>query len=534
MIVREKISSSKDTKSITNIKSKMADLDRNNNNFKIDDNERMKKKRFSSVLNFFNDIIGKTSSLSSGLDNSNNTTSRNSRYFSVSKRKSKRQASAPDLTSNIDAFETNNKSENNHKRIAPTISVPASLNLPRAHVRKPILSTNSLNKADINEEWLRPTRYRNYRSNGNINYYESDLSLDSFANSNSRLNLVAGGGNGEQSGTLERQRAGLKGNQKVRFSFDNLQINKTDEQKDSAIKRCHSSNSSDLHSLRQSQHQNDDSSHHRRDLEDALNVLRKLDQSLETQSEKSLLHVGEFVCSVERSHSSSDLLAAKKSNDNNNSNNQNDTDTVSPDPVITVQVDRDEIFGGKEKKRISRQPCLSSLKDNRTGSLSRSNKSLSSRSHGARDLENCFVEVDEKEIIPENEKLQLNEQLEENSFWGNSITDSQTLTDNEIRKIAENEARQILLTTDFQERNIKKWTKSLTCNVRDRIRAYTGRQFKVAVNAFIGTLVPSLHDTVNVTVRGLTDPSKDRFVVAAFEIDDVFISVTCILIRTDS
>ena len=512
----------------------MADLDRNNNNFKMDDSERMKKKRFSSVLNFFNDIIGKTSSLSSGLDNTNTTTNTNNRYFSVSKRKSKRQASAPDLTSNIDASVTfasdSNKSDNSHKRIAPTISVPASLNLPRAHARKPILSTSSLNKADINEEWLRPTRYRNYRANGNINYYESDLSLDSFANSNSRLNLVAGGGGEEeQGGTLERRRVGLKANQSVRFSFDNLHNNKIDEQNDSSIKRCN--NPADFHSLRQPQSADSETCHHRRDLEDALNVLRRLDQNLETQSEKNLLHVGAFVCSVERSQSSSDLPSFEK---NTNQNGTSTTSLDKKDPVITVQVDQDEIFGAKQKKRIPRQPRLSSLRNNKTGSLSRSSRRLSSRLRGAIDLDNCFVEVDEKAIIAEKEELQLNDQSVENSFWGNNNADSQALTENEIRKIAENEARQVVSTTDFQERNVKKWTKSITCNVRDKIRAYTGRQFKVVVNAFVGTLVPSSHDTVNVTVRGLTDPSKDRFVVAAFEIDDVFISITCILIRTDS
>ena len=510
----------------------MADLDRNNNNnnCKIDDNERMKKKRFSSVLNFFNDIIGKTSSLSSGLDNSNNTASTNNRYFSVSKRKSKRQASAPDLTSNIDAsvaFASDGlKSESNHKRIGPTHSVPASLNLPRAHARKPILSTNSLNKADINEEWLRPTRYRNYRSNGNINYYESDLSLDSFANSNSRLHLAAGEGDG---GTLERRKAGLKANQSVRFSFDNLHNNNKTDDEHNVIKRCHS-NSADLHSLRQSpQNKIDVTSHHRRDLEDALNVLRRLDENLETQSEKNLLHVGAFVCSVERSRSSSDIQTTQ----NNSNDNQDGTSTTTLDPIITVQVDRDEIFGAKQKKSILRQSRLPNSRE-RTGSLSRNSKRLSSRAHAARDLDDCFVEVDEKAIIAEKEELVLNAQSEENSFWGSTDADSRALTANEIRKIAENEARQIVSSTDFQERNVKKWTKSITCNVRDKIRAYTGRQFKVVVNAFVGSLVPCSHDTVNVSVRGQTDPSKDRFVVAAFKIDDVFISVTCILIRIDS
>lgn len=494
------------------------DLDRNNNMKTDDSSERMKKKRFSSVLNFFNDIIGKTSSLS-GLDNS---TSSSSKSFSIRKKSKRHQSSAPDLThinnNNTPSFNNSRiTTDNKHKRIAPTMSVPASLNLPRATFpKRPILSTNSLNKADINEEWLRPTRYRNYQANGNIDYYQSDISLDSFTNSSSRLNLAGGAGvGGSRGSTLERRLRMKTKNQSVRFSFDNLHKKTTNEYDPTVIKRCYS-NSTELRSQQEWQNQqkmkDGDAAFLRKDLEDALDVLRGLDQNLQTQSEKNLMQVGAFMCSVERSKSSSDLPKVIEDDTMESSL------TNAKEAVITVCVDHDQVFG--DRKKNLRQQRLT--REKRTNGFSMRGPSIR-LSERVASSDNCLSEVEELKLADV-----LCEPIE-NSFWGNA--DTIMLHENEIRKIAENEARQIIDTSDYQEQNVKKWTKSITCNVRDKIRAYTGRAFKVVVNALVGNLVPSTHDTVNVMVRGLTDPDKDRFVVAAFEIDDMFISVTCILIR---
>ena len=514
----------------------MADVDRNNN---ISDNEgeHMKKSRFSAVLNFFNDIIGKTSSIPYGLDHSNAP----NRRFSATLRRKKRQTSAPDIS-----VSDTSDSENKHQKLAPKNSMPASLNLPRARMQRPALSTNSLSQADVDEGWLRPTRHRSYQSNGSINYHQSDLSLDSFASStSSRLNLMGG--------TLDRHTKSRSKNLTVRFSVDEL------HKKDQVSMKRSFSNSADLRKPNQAQ------------VDDALAVLKNLDENLKSQSEGNLIHVGSFVCSVERSKSQ---LALSNGNDDvfveerksGKIGKQNDEMSGNRDkdlPAITVQIDHKKVFGEKKSRRRSSSSSSREFKSSsrntsskmhrpRTKSLSNEAKNggenklgnwSKTRRYSSLDLElNKNVmksktsrlsvplgsETPDREEPITRKSSELLHECFDTTFW----EDASIVSEAKIRDISENEARQVLSRIDCHEKSDKHMSKEITCNVRDKIRAYTGRNFKVIVNTLIGGLIrPSAHDTVGVTVKGMTDSKNDRFVVTAFEKDDMFISVTCVLMK---
>uniref|UniRef100_A0A7M5V063 Uncharacterized protein n=1 Tax=Clytia hemisphaerica TaxID=252671 RepID=A0A7M5V063_9CNID len=515
----------------------MADVDRNNN-ISDSEGEHMKKSRFSAVLNFFNDIIGKTSSIPYGLDHTNGP----NRRFSATLRRKKRQTSAPDISISV----TSDGENNRHRKLAPKNSSPASLNLPRARMQRPALSTNSLSQADVAEAWLRPTRHRSYRSNGGINYHQSDLSLDSFASStSSRLNLTGG--------TLDRHTRSRSKNLTVRFSIDDL------HKKEQATMKRSFSNSADLRKPNQVQ------------VDDALAALKNLDDNLKTQSEGNLIHVGAFVCSVERSRSQDKLsngdedvfIDEQKSNQIGKQDDMKSGNLESSMPAITVQIDQGKIFGRQKSRRRSSSSSSRESKSSsrntsktyrniRTRSLSNEVKNGGENEKGnlskTRRYSSLDLELNKNVIKSKTSRLSIPSGSEtpdreepitrkssellhdcfDTSFW----EDASIVSEAKIRDISENEARQVLSKIDCHEKSDKHMSKEITCNVRDKIRAYTGRNFKVIVNTLIGGLVrPSTHDTVGVTVKGMTDSKNDRFVVTAFEKDDMFISVTCVLMK---
>jgi len=514
----------------------MADIDRNNNLRSADEKENKMKKRFTSVKNFFSEIIGKTGSMPLGLDASEV----DERIRSEGKR-NKRLGSMPSLFRSPHAKSKQQplsiENEQQHARLTPTMSVP--LNLPRAKVvPRSVLSTGSLNQSDVNEDWLKPVRYRSYReSNDSLGFSQSDLSLNSFDVSSQNLTIstlpktsssskqVHNDFNVSKSAdnltnTLpkrssianKKHQVGSRSYQghhrnRVRFSDDDLtRITNKDNNNFAAMKRS-LSNSTELKSNSVSVNP---------DVEDALAALKKLDQNLKTQSKKSRMHVGAFVCSVESStgnYAEDDYDSVFSKQDSNEIMPSNDDSTARhKTPAITVQIDHDKVFGKSTVKTRPKKP--SSYNNDINNDMSRGRRSdaelIKHHSISSDVLHECF----------------------DTSFWD----DAQALLSTEkIREIAESEARLVVSDFYYGDNKVTKWTKEITCNVRDKIRAYTGRQFKVVVNAFIGSLVPSQqHDTVNIAVRGLTEPISDRFVVSAFEKDDMFISVTCILIRNGS
>ena len=507
----------------------MTDIDRNNN-FRPDEKENKVKKRFTSVKNFFSDIIGKTGSVPLGLDGS----VADERIHSEAKR-NKRLGSMPSLFRsphakskyNPNAVQMENES---HGKLTPTMSVPASLTLPRAKViPRSVLSTGSLNKSDVNENWLKPVRYRNYQdSNGSLDFCHSDLSLNSLGSSSQNLmgntlpnskklhgDFAVTESTHNLPNTLPKRSSiankkhhiGSYQRNRVRFSDDDLTRinNRSDNDHNSfATMKWSFSNSTDLRTS---------------SLTENRDIGEKLDQNLKTHSENGQLHVGPFLCSVESS------TAGNIADDDSVFVNKecfeevmpsNDRSDARDKPAITVQIDHDKVFGNltqntRHKKPSPPSSALNDVKIRDKPKGRRSDAELIKHNSISSDvLHECFS----------------------TSFWDDSEA---LLSTDRIREIAESEAKLVVADFYYGDNEVRKWTKEITCNVRDKIRAYTGRQFKVVVNAFIGSLIPSQqHDTVNIAVRGLTEPRSDHFVVSAFEKDDMFISVTCVLIRNGS
>ena len=138
-----------------------------------------------------------------------------------------------------------------------------------------------------------------------------------------------------------------------------------------------------------------------------------------------------------------------------------------------------------------------------------------------------------KEVIETNVNISTpNKQIIKSGFWDED--DFLELDDSFMKNIIETEARNIIKHQTYNYPEVVTWTKKITGNVRDKIRAYTGRSFKIVVNCFIGSLFPSDVDTVSMAMRSINECLTDRFLVCAFQNEHLFASVTVLLTRNFS
>lgn len=105
------------------------------------------------------------------------------------------------------------------------------------------------------------------------------------------------------------------------------------------------------------------------------------------------------------------------------------------------------------------------------------------------------------------------------------------LTNDSIKDIIEKEATKIICDKEYDAMATRRWSKDICCSVRDQIRLCTGSKYKIVVNAFIGSVQWSDTDSTHVAIRNTIDPEKDFFVVAVFENNKVFISVSVLILK---
>ena len=101
----------------------------------------------------------------------------------------------------------------------------------------------------------------------------------------------------------------------------------------------------------------------------------------------------------------------------------------------------------------------------------------------------------------------------------------------DVRKIIENEIESVISDKKYDELLVQKWSKDICTQVRDQIRSKTGKQYKVLVNALIGSIDQTNREnreTAGVCIQNCIQ-KEDCFVLSAMENEDLFISVWALI-----
>jgi len=104
----------------------------------------------------------------------------------------------------------------------------------------------------------------------------------------------------------------------------------------------------------------------------------------------------------------------------------------------------------------------------------------------------------------------------------------------DLKFLMEFEARRVLADCSYNARIAARWSKEISGNIRERLRDHTSRNYKIVVNTFIGSVVDchdNSTDNVHVACRSATDPTSDRFIVAALKSEDLFVTITLLLLK---